>query len=344
MWSVFWPLFGASNQLLAALTLVGVTVWLWRTRRAWWVFLVAGIPAVLMYVMSSQRLSRSSAASSPTASAATSVAWIPVTLIALAVLVLHLKSSAGAPRPSRHAGRACRHARSSPRRRRAEVEPVFSRRPLALPSRKTFPSNGSCVLLIVRRGACRSKMLRLASNGKAEDLTGGHLIWVMWVDESRAADILSRWGPTAEILRRRLSNPGAAVNYGGEERRCGPEYPRTVLFRAIVDEAHRHGRRRGDRQRDPDRAPPVGGDLDRRALSPAAGAGRGPDRRPPRPVRGSGRAERLSTGNGGPPADLPAPGDRAGHGSRLRRRVQPLPRGTCGSSRTTSASLATTRG
>jgi carbon starvation protein CstA len=33
VWKTFWSLFGASNQLLAALTLLGVTVWLWRTRR-----------------------------------------------------------------------------------------------------------------------------------------------------------------------------------------------------------------------------------------------------------------------------------------------------------------------
>jgi carbon starvation protein len=32
----FWTLFGTSNQLLAALTLVGITVWLRRTGRAWW--------------------------------------------------------------------------------------------------------------------------------------------------------------------------------------------------------------------------------------------------------------------------------------------------------------------
>ncbi len=51
-WKVFWSLFGASNQLLAALTLLGVTVWLWRTRRAKWVWLVTGLPTVWMYVMS----------------------------------------------------------------------------------------------------------------------------------------------------------------------------------------------------------------------------------------------------------------------------------------------------
>jgi carbon starvation protein len=51
-WRLFWTLFGASNQLLAALTLMGVTVWLWRTRRAAWVWLVTGLPTVWMYTVS----------------------------------------------------------------------------------------------------------------------------------------------------------------------------------------------------------------------------------------------------------------------------------------------------
>lgn len=38
-WGIFWTLFGTSNQLLASLTLLGVTVWLVRTRRrCWYVF------------------------------------------------------------------------------------------------------------------------------------------------------------------------------------------------------------------------------------------------------------------------------------------------------------------
>jgi carbon starvation protein len=52
IWKVFWSLFGASNQLLAALALLGVTVWLWRTRRAAWVWLVTGLPTLWMYTMS----------------------------------------------------------------------------------------------------------------------------------------------------------------------------------------------------------------------------------------------------------------------------------------------------
>jgi len=56
VWQIFWNLFGASNQLLAALTLLGVTVWLWQTRRAWWVWIVTGIPTVWMYAMSTWAL------------------------------------------------------------------------------------------------------------------------------------------------------------------------------------------------------------------------------------------------------------------------------------------------
>jgi carbon starvation protein len=58
LWKVFWDLFGASNQLLAALTLLGVTVWLWRTYRAKWVLAVAGLPCAFMYVMSMWALVR----------------------------------------------------------------------------------------------------------------------------------------------------------------------------------------------------------------------------------------------------------------------------------------------
>jgi carbon starvation protein len=41
----FWVIFGTSNQLLAALTLVGVSVWLWRTGRPVWFAL---LPAMFM--------------------------------------------------------------------------------------------------------------------------------------------------------------------------------------------------------------------------------------------------------------------------------------------------------
>lgn len=48
LWRVFWEIFGSSNQLLAALTLLGVTVWLARRGMAWWLTLP---PTVLMMAM-----------------------------------------------------------------------------------------------------------------------------------------------------------------------------------------------------------------------------------------------------------------------------------------------------
>ncbi len=87
-WRIFWDLFGASNQLLAALTLLGVTVWLWRTRRAIWVFFVTGIPAVFMYIMSSWALTSLVCAKFADGVNGDPVAWIAVVLLVLASLML----------------------------------------------------------------------------------------------------------------------------------------------------------------------------------------------------------------------------------------------------------------
>jgi len=54
-WRTFWGTFGASNQLLAALALIGVTVWLLNSKQAkYW--LVAFVPAVFMFFMSNWSL------------------------------------------------------------------------------------------------------------------------------------------------------------------------------------------------------------------------------------------------------------------------------------------------
>jgi carbon starvation protein len=53
-WKVFWTLFGTANQLLAALTLIGVTVWLLRTGKSW---LYAAVPAVCMVAITFSMLS-----------------------------------------------------------------------------------------------------------------------------------------------------------------------------------------------------------------------------------------------------------------------------------------------
>ncbi len=54
LWKLFWPAFGASNQLLAALTLAGLTLWLKKEKRNHW---ITGIPAVFMAGMTLWSLS-----------------------------------------------------------------------------------------------------------------------------------------------------------------------------------------------------------------------------------------------------------------------------------------------
>ncbi len=55
-WKIFWNTFGASNQLLAALALIGVTIWLYSTRKDSKVWLATFIPAVFMFIMSNWAL------------------------------------------------------------------------------------------------------------------------------------------------------------------------------------------------------------------------------------------------------------------------------------------------
>jgi len=55
-WQTYWGLFGASNQLLAALALLGCTVWLWRTQRKTWALYAVGLPCIWMTIMSSWAL------------------------------------------------------------------------------------------------------------------------------------------------------------------------------------------------------------------------------------------------------------------------------------------------
>ena len=93
VWRIFWNLFGASNQLLAALTLLGVTVWLWRTRRAWWVWIVTGLPTVWMYAMSTWALAAMTWPKfrSPTGDwvvPSDPVPYVGIVLIVLAILML----------------------------------------------------------------------------------------------------------------------------------------------------------------------------------------------------------------------------------------------------------------
>jgi carbon starvation protein len=93
VWRVFWDLFGASNQLLAALTLLGITVWLWQTRRAAWVWIVTGLPTVFMYTMSTWALATMTlpafrGSQGGWATPRDPVPWIGLVLLGLAALML----------------------------------------------------------------------------------------------------------------------------------------------------------------------------------------------------------------------------------------------------------------
>jgi carbon starvation protein len=57
-WKMFWQTFGASNQLLAALALIGITVWLLNTAKFKKAWMFTFFPAVFMFTMSSWALVR----------------------------------------------------------------------------------------------------------------------------------------------------------------------------------------------------------------------------------------------------------------------------------------------
>ncbi len=93
-WKVFWSLFGASNQLLAALGFIGISVWLYQTYRARWVWAITAVPTALMYVMSTWALLRCVAEGFLTPAGAfkglpaSPVPWVALLLVALAALLL----------------------------------------------------------------------------------------------------------------------------------------------------------------------------------------------------------------------------------------------------------------
>ena len=86
IWREFWELFGASNQLLAALSLLAVTVWLWRTRRVVWAFYLTGLGGLVMYIMSFWALL--SLLSARIQNPSDPVVWIAVLLLVLAAAML----------------------------------------------------------------------------------------------------------------------------------------------------------------------------------------------------------------------------------------------------------------
>jgi carbon starvation protein len=93
-WRTFWTLFGTSNQLLAALTLLGVTVWLKRQgKRVWFTFApMCFVMVITLWALAGQVMQFVAAAahatSAPAAVAALSNAAVALLRFALAVFLL----------------------------------------------------------------------------------------------------------------------------------------------------------------------------------------------------------------------------------------------------------------
>jgi carbon starvation protein len=87
-WQLFWPLFGASNQLLAALSLLGITIWLWNSPGSRLRCVVTGIPCIFMYLMSCWALTNMVSASYSNPASSGAILWIGMGLLSLAILML----------------------------------------------------------------------------------------------------------------------------------------------------------------------------------------------------------------------------------------------------------------
>jgi len=90
-WRAFWNTFGGSNQLLAALALIGVTVWLLKTAKNKKVWLVGFIPACFMFFISNYSLISMMVTKWTNAPGAAAihpaVPWVHLILVVLSVLV-----------------------------------------------------------------------------------------------------------------------------------------------------------------------------------------------------------------------------------------------------------------
>jgi carbon starvation protein len=95
-WKMFWTIFGTSNQLLAGLTLLGLTVWL--KERGGRVWLVTAIPMVFMMVMTLWALGRTIAPWAATLLTRPHWETIPVVAVILCGLALVLIHRFGSKR------------------------------------------------------------------------------------------------------------------------------------------------------------------------------------------------------------------------------------------------------
>jgi carbon starvation protein len=81
-YKVIWPLFGSTNQLLAGLTLVGLSLWLARTGKGVLLRTAVGVPMVFMMGMTMSALVLQIAGAQNTV-----LAVVAVVLLALAVWI-----------------------------------------------------------------------------------------------------------------------------------------------------------------------------------------------------------------------------------------------------------------
>lgn len=102
VWKAIWPIFGATNQLLAALALMAVTVWLKRQGRR---FLFTLLPALFMSVMTLWSLTLLVVQSLAARGAPGLIGGIAIVLLALAILVITESLRILLPHPAA-AGRA----------------------------------------------------------------------------------------------------------------------------------------------------------------------------------------------------------------------------------------------
>ncbi|MCX7709800.1 MAG: carbon starvation protein A [Clostridia bacterium] len=86
-WKIFWNTFGASNQLLASLALIGITVWLLKTAKNPKVWLVSFIPAAFMFIISNWALVVAIIDGWVLGKGHPAVPWVSLLLIILSVLV-----------------------------------------------------------------------------------------------------------------------------------------------------------------------------------------------------------------------------------------------------------------
>ncbi|MDO8803142.1 MAG: carbon starvation CstA family protein [Elusimicrobiota bacterium] len=86
-WKIYWGTFGASNQLLAGLALIGIAIWLANARKGSRVWLAAFLPALVMFTMANWALVLDVYNGWVLGKGHPSIPWISMLLIVLSVLV-----------------------------------------------------------------------------------------------------------------------------------------------------------------------------------------------------------------------------------------------------------------